>query len=147
MEVGRVQGHVDGLGAGKDGVGDVVFVERREHNHAIAGIAGGHHCRHHGFGTATSDHDVRVRVDGQAGEPGLLARQRLTEVGRAPGHRVLMGSVSAAVLSRLLEHLRRVEIRKALRQVDRPVRIGQPGHVANDRLGEACDATTGLRHV
>ena len=109
-----MQGHVDRFGARENRVRDVVLVERRKHHHAVARIAGGHHRDHHGFGAAAGDHDVRIRVDGKAGEMGLLARQGLTESGRAPGHRVLMGPVSARVLSRLLQHFGWVEVRKSL---------------------------------
>ena len=47
---GRHERHVDGIGAGKDGVGTVVLVERTEDDHLVAGVGDGHHGRHHRLG-------------------------------------------------------------------------------------------------
>src|SRR5581483_5164950 len=55
---------------------------------------------------------------------------------RTPGDRVLVDVRGQGLSRRLLERLRGREIRKALREVDGPVQVGEPRHLADDRLRE-----------
>jgi hypothetical protein len=64
-------------------------------------------------------------------EPGGLIGQRLAEAGRAPGDRVLVVSCLEGFRGRRQQGRRRVEIGEALRQVNRPILAGDPGHLAD----------------
>ena len=90
VELWRVQGHVDGLRPGQDGVRPIVFVEGGEHDNLIARVGHGHHGRHHGLGAAAGDDNLPVGVDGAPHELGLLGRQGFAEVLCAPGDGILM---------------------------------------------------------
>ena len=147
VERRRAQGHVDGLGAGEDRIGGVVLVERREDDHLVARIAGGHHRDHHRFGAAAGDDEVLVGVDRQAAEPVDLLGEGLTEARGAPGHGILVMRTARGAFQGGQQFLGRGEVREALRQVDGPVLVGQAGHPADDGFGETGETAGGRRHA
>ena len=58
-----VQRHVARDGAGEDGVGPVVLVERLEDDHLVARVHQRQHGRDHPLGRAAGDGDLGLRVD------------------------------------------------------------------------------------
>ena len=150
VEGGRVERHIDGLGAREDGVGAVVLIKRREDDDLVAGVRDRHHGGHHGLGGAAGDHDVLVGVDRHTHKVLLLGRERLTHGLRAPRDGVLM--VERLGVGRdgakALEQLRRgIEVREALREVDGAVLIGDARHAADDRIGECRRAVGEFFHA
>ena len=135
-ELRRRQGHVDGLRAGEDGVCAVVLVEGGEDDDPVAGVGHGHHGGHHGLGAAAGDGDLAVGVNGPAHIAGLLCRQGLPEVLRAPGNRVLMYIFPRDLRQPVQNGLGRLEVRKPLGEVDGTVPVGDPGHAPDHRVGE-----------
>ena len=138
----RNQRDINGLCPGKNGVGPVILVKRREDHHLVAGVADGHHGCHHGFGAAAGHADLGVGihlvVQGRAG----LFRQCLTEVLRAKGHGILMRAVVGGLCQRIQQLLRRVKVRKTLRKVDGIVLVIDAGHAADDRIRECAHTVT-----
>ena len=136
MEIRRQQGDVDRLRAGKDRVRAVVFIERREYDDLVPGVADGHHCGHHGFCAAAGHDDLRIRVDVVPKGAGLLVRKRPAEVGRAEGDGILVRAGITGLCERIEDLARRVKIREALREVDRAMRVADARHAADDGVGE-----------
>ena len=136
MELRRVQGHVDRFRAGEDGIRPVVFIEGGEHDDLIAGVGHSHHGRHHGLGAAAGDHDLPVGVDGAPHELGLLSRQGFAEVLCAPGDGVLMEVLMGHLRQPVQNLLGRLEVGKALGQVDGVVLERDPSHPADDGIGK-----------
>ena len=135
-EFRRRQGHINGFRTGEDGVCAVVFVERREDDYLVPGIDHRHHGGHHGLGAAAGDGDLAVGVNGPAHIAGLLCRQGLPEVLRAPGNRVLMYIFPRDLRQPVQNGLGRLEVRKPLGEVDGTVPVGDPGHAPDHRVGE-----------
>lgn len=80
MEGRRIQGHVNRLCAGENGIRSIVFIKRRKNNYLVAGVCDGHHSCHHGFGAAAGYYDFSVGVNGSAHETGLFFCQRFPEI-------------------------------------------------------------------
>ena len=139
---GRHQRDVDRLGTGKDGVCAVIFIERREDHHLVAGVADGHHGGHHGFGAAAGHAylgvGVHCMVQGRAG----LFRQRFAEVLRTEGDGILVWAVVGGLCQRVQQLLGRVKIREALRKVDGIILVIDAGHAADDRIRECAHTVT-----
>ena len=133
----RHEGHVDGLGLAQDGVGAVVLVEGREHDHLVAGVAHGVHRAHHGLGAAAGHHDVAVGVDVDAHEAALLGGERLAEVLRTPGEGVLVRPLVGHLRQAVEQGLGRVEVGEALGEVHGAVLERHTRHAADDRVGKA----------
>ena len=87
-----------------------------------------------------------IRVDGEAAEAVDLLGQRLAEARGAPGDGVLVMRPPGGAFQGGQQFLGRREVRKTLREVDGSVLIGQPGHPADDGLGETGEAAGGRRH-
>ena len=136
-EGGGHQGHIDGLGAGEDGVGAVVFVEGGEDDDFVAGIGDSHHGAHHGLGGAAGGYDLGIGVDGAAHVVALLFRQRLPEVLGTPGDGVLVGAFMGYLRQTVQNGLGRVKVGEALGQVYSVVLQGDPSHTADDGVGKA----------
>ena len=134
--VRRVQGHVARHGPRENRVRPVVLVERLEDDDLVAGVDGRQHRRHHGLGRAAAHRDLVLGVDGNAVPPRELARHRLAQRLRPPRHRVLVDVGRDRGLRRRLQLRGGGEVGKPLRKVDRPVPVGQPGHLPDHRLGE-----------
>ena len=117
VERGRVERHIDGLGARENRVGTVVLVERREDNDLVSGVRNRHHGGHHGLGGAACDYDVLVGVDRHAHKVLLLGRERLAHGLGAPSDGVLVierlgvGRDGAEALE---QPRRRIEVGEAL---------------------------------
>jgi len=73
----------------------------------------------YGFGHSAGHRDMLLGIDFLAVKPEALLRNRLAEAGLSPGHSILIPSASHRLLGRGENFLRRVEIRKSLRQQDR----------------------------
>ena len=142
----RRERHIDGHRAGEDRVGTVIFVERGEDDDLVAGIGDGHHCGHHGLGAAAGDDDLAVGVDVAAHEVGLLLRQRLAEVLRAPGDGVLMIVLVGDLREAVEDGLGRVEVGEALGKIHCAVLVGDTGHAADDGIGKARGAVRKCLH-
>lgn len=138
MEVGWYEGHVDGFGAGEDGVGTVIFVERREDDDLVAWVGDGHHGGHHGFCAAAGNDDFAVRVIVEAGEMLLFTADGFTEILGAPGDGVLVRAFCGYLAQAVGDCLWRCKIGEALGEIDRIVLIGDAGHAADDGIGEMC---------
>ena len=69
-----MQGHVTGHGAGQDGVGTVVLVERLEDHDFVARVDRRQHGGDHRFGRAATHGDLRVGVDRDPVTPGEVSR-------------------------------------------------------------------------
>ena len=117
VERGRVERHIDGLGARENRVGTVVLVERREDDNLVSGVRNRHHGGHHGLGGAACDYDVLVGVDRHAHKVLLLGRERLAHGLGAPSDGVLVierlgvGRDGAEALE---QPRRRIEVGEAL---------------------------------
>ena len=146
FEGGGVQGHVDGLGAGKDRIRPVVFVERRKDDDLVSRVAGRHHGDHHGFGAAAGDDDMGVGIQVEAHPAALFAGQGLAECGRPPGDGVLVVVPVHGVFGRRHQFRRRIEIRKSLGKIDGTAFVGHAGHLPDDRFGEVFQALGCLWH-
>ena len=85
---------------------------------------------------AAAHGDLRVGVDRHAVAARELRRDRLAQRPGAPGDGVLVDVGANRGARRLLDRRGRGKIRKALRQIDGAVLLRQPGHLADDRLGE-----------
>ena len=142
MEIGRHKRHIDRLCAGQDGVCTVVFVKRGEDDDLVARIGHGHHRRHHGFRAAAGRDDLGIRVDGASHQARLLGGQRLAEVLCTKGHSVLVRAGIGCPCQRVQQLLRRVKIRKTLRQVDGVILIIDAGHAADDRIRKGAHTVT-----
>ena len=135
-EMRRMERHVDRLGARENRIGCVVLVEGRKDDDLISRIARRHHRDHHRLGAAAGDHEMPIRIDVESGEVRDLARQRLTKARSAPRHGILMKRTARGALQGSQNLLRRIEIRKALREVDRAVLIGHTRCAADDGFAE-----------
>ena len=146
--IGFAQPHVFRFGAGEDRIRAVVLVERLEDDHLVSGIDTRQHHGHHRFGGPAADRDLLVGVHRHA----VAAREV-----RGDGVPQRMGAVRRRILilfgldrraGGVLDHLRRLEIREALREIDRVMEFGQAGHFAEHRIGERRHApgATDLRH-
>lgn len=117
VERGRVERHIDGLGARENRVGTVVLVERREDDDLVSGVRNRHHGGHHGLGGAACDYDVLVGVDRHAHKVLLLGRERLAHGLGAPSDGVLVIErlgVSRDGAEALEQPRRRIEVGEAL---------------------------------
>ena len=79
-------------------------------------------------------------VSGSMARPWRRAASRAmacAQLGRAPGDGVLVDVGVDGARRRGLDRLGRGEVGEPLRQVDRAVPMRQPGHLADDRFGEA----------
>ena len=63
-----MQWHIDRNSSGQDGIGSIIFIERRKDHNLVARIAAGHHGSHHRLGTAASNNHIGFRVNGNSHE-------------------------------------------------------------------------------
>jgi hypothetical protein len=134
---GRAQRHVPGRGARQDGVRAVVLVERLEDDHLVAGIDDPEQAGDHRLGRSAADRHLRVGVDRHAVAPRPVAGDGLAQDAGAPGHRILVHVAVDGPAGGRLDLGRRGEVGEALREVDGAVALGEAGHLADHRLGEA----------
>ena len=135
-EVRGRQGHVDGLAVRQDGLGMVVLEVGGEQDNLIPRVGQGEDGVHHGLGGADGHHDLRIRVQGAAHEAAALPGQGLTEVGCAHGNGVLVGAQMAHLRQTVHHGLGGIEVREPLGQVDGSRVNSDPGHPADDGIGE-----------
>jgi len=135
--VGLAQPHEARARAREDRVGPVVLVKGLEDDHLVARVHQRQQRRDHALGGAAADHDLALRIERQAGEVRVLGHQRVTQALRAPRDGVLVDVGQHGARRLLLDRPGRREVRETLREVDGAVRAGEPGHLADDRLGEA----------
>lgn len=147
MEVRRQKRHINRLCAGKDCIRAVVFIEGREHDDLVSGVADGHHCAHHGLCASAGHNDFRIRVDVMPKGAGLLVRKRTAEVGRAEGNGILVRAGIGGLCERIQDLARRVKIREPLGKVDRAMLVADAGHAANDGIGELGNAFAQFGHI
>ncbi len=145
-EIGRAQRDVDRLGAGEDRVGGVVLVEGREDDDFITWVAGGHHGDHHRLGAAAGGDEMAVGIDLELREAVDLRRERLPETDRSPSDRILVERPARTPFQRLEQDFRRIEIRKALGEIDGLMLVGEAGHFADDRFLKDREAAGGGWH-
>ncbi|MDQ1262166.1 MAG: hypothetical protein QG575_1347, partial [Euryarchaeota archaeon] len=62
------------------------------------------------------------------------------EILSAPGYCILMRSIHGHIFQSPQKRLRRLEVRKALREVDGSMSVGDSGHFADDRFCEIFQA-------
>ena len=137
---GGIQGDINGLRTGEDGVRTVIFIEGGEDDHLVSGIGNGEHGAHHGLGGAAGGHDLLIGVDGAAHEAALLAGQCFPEILGTPGDGILVGSLVGHFCQTVHNGLGRIKIREALREVHRVILHGDAGHAADDGIGKAFGA-------
>ena len=142
MEIGRKQGHIEGLRTGQDRVRTVVFIEGREHDHLVAGVGYRHHRGHHRLGAAAGDDDFSVGVDVHPGEAFHLAGQCFAEILGSPGEGILMRFFGSDSRQRIGNLPGRLEVRESLGKVDGVILIGYPGHPADDGIGKVFSSFT-----
>ena len=140
VEIRRHERHIDRLCTGQDGIRTVVLVKRGENDNLVARIGDCHHRSHHRLGAAAGRDNFGVRVDPAAHEIGLLGSQRLTEVLRTPGNRILVVILVGHLRQTVEQLLRRLKVRETLRQVYRVILHGNARHTADDRVGKASGA-------
>ena len=102
----RMQAHKAGLGAGKNSVRAVVFVERLEDDHFVARIDDGHQGGDHGFGGTAANGDLAFRIDGHALRARELLDDRIAQGLRSPGDGVLIVVGGDGSAGRLLDFRR-----------------------------------------
>ena len=90
----------------------------------------------HRLGAAAGDGDLGLGVDRQAQVPGGVLGDRLAEVLRPPGDRILVDVGLDRAAGGRLELGRGGEVGHSLRQVDRVVLRGLDRHAADHALGE-----------
>ena len=129
-----MQRHIDRFRAGKDHVRAVVFIERGENDELISRIRHGHHRRHHGLGAAAGHNDLLIRVNVHPHEMALLFGDPLPEILGAPGDGILVIVLPGDLLQPLQDLMRRIKVRKSLREVHGAVAVGDPGHTADHRV-------------
>ena len=147
IKLRRIERHIYRLGARKNRVRTVVFIERRENNHLVARVGHGHHCRYHRLGAAAGDDYFRIGVDAPAHELRLLLGERLSEILCAPGYRILMIILVRNLGKAVEDFFGRIKIRESLRQIDRAVLQRDSRHSADDRIGEIFCSAGKFRHV
>ena len=116
--IGRMQLHEARRRAGKNRVGTVIFVERLEDDHFIAGIDDGHHRRHHRFRRTAANRDFAFRIDGDALRALEFLSDRVAKRFRTPGDGVLIDVRVDGFLRGALDFSRSAEIGKSLREID-----------------------------
>ena len=136
IEGGRHQGNEHRLTVGKNGLGAVVLKIGGEHGDLVAGVGQGKDGVHHGLRGADGDDHIRVGVQGAAHKAAGLPGQRLAEVWRAHGDGVLVRTQGTDFGQTVGQSFGRVEVRKALGQVDGVVGYGNPRHAADNGIGE-----------
>ena len=130
------QRDVSRRGARQNRIRPVVLVEGLEDDDFVARIDEGHHGGHHRLGRAAAHRDLLVGNHAESVAPLELASDRLAQRARAPRDRVLVDVGVDCRTRRVLDGGGRRKIRKSLRQVDAPMKLIEPGHLADDRLGE-----------
>ncbi len=139
--IGCAQRDETWYGSADHAVRAIVLVERLEDDHLISGIHGGEHGGDHRLGRPARHGDLCLRIDPPAPGRRLLSRDRVTQLRRAPGERVLVVSIVQRARCRLEDPRIGREIGDPLRKVHRavgPVDLQvQARHLADDRLGEA----------
>ena len=138
--------HKNRIRAGKNRVRAVVFIERGEHDHLVAGVADGHHGAHHRFGAAAGDENFGIRIDFAAVCAALLAGERFAEVLCTEGHGILMRPLIRDFAQAVGDRLGRRKIRKSLREVDGIHLIADAGHAADDGVGKRLNAMAQFWH-
>ena len=135
--VGLVERHVARHRAREDRVGPVVLVERLEDHDLVAGVDQPEHRRDHPLGGAAHDRDVGVGARRPARMPASRLRgDRLAQRLRAPRDRVLVDVGEERGRGRLLQLLRRREVREALGEAHRAGLDREAVHLADDRFRE-----------
>ena len=146
VERRRNERHEDRVRAGENRVRAVVFIERGEHDHLVAGVADGHHRAHHGFGAAAGDENFGIRIDFAAIGAALLAGERFAEVLRAEGHGILVRAFIGDLAQAVGDRLGRRKIRETLREVDGVHLVADAGHAADDGIGKRLNAMAQFWH-
>ena len=82
-----------GVAPRQNGIRSVVLVEGLEDDHLISGVDGRKQGRDHRLGRSAAHCHLAVRVDGHVVSPGELSSDRRAQVGRAPGHGILIDVV------------------------------------------------------
>jgi hypothetical protein len=134
--VGRAQPHIARLGSGKNRIRPIVFVKRLKDDDFVARVEAGHHHRHHGFGGSAADGDLLVGNHRHAEAAREVLGDGVAKRGGAIRRRVLVLLGLDRRASRVLDSLRRFEIREALREIDGVVQLGQPRHFAEHGIGK-----------
>ncbi len=129
-----MQRNINWFRARQNCIGSVIFVEWRKDDDFVTGIARGHHGDHHRLGAAAGDDKMPVGINGEAGEPGDFPRERLAKTRRAPGDGVLMKRSARGAFERDEQFLRRIEIGKPLREIDRAVSGSQAASFPESRI-------------
>src|SRR6185437_5839375 len=106
-------------------------------DHFVARINNAHHGGHHGLGRAATNRDFALRIDGDALRARKLLDNRITQGLRSPGDGVLIDVGGDGGTGGFLDFSWRVEIGKALCEIDRVVFHREPRHFANYGFGEA----------
>jgi hypothetical protein len=133
--VGLTQSDEPRHGPGNDGIGPVVLVIRLENHHLVARIENGQQRREHRFRRSAA-HRHLCGADRHAVPTGKIRRDGFAKVFGAPCDRILIDIALDRAARGVLDRLVRREIRKALRQVDGVVFLGEPRHLPDNRLRE-----------
>ena len=88
-----------------------------------------------------------IRVNGNVHEPAALAADRAAEIRRAHRDRVLVWSLLADLAQPVGHGLRGIEVREALRQIDRAAVKAHTRHPANDGVGEMLVSSAHFLHT
>jgi len=135
-------------GPGHLDVGHVGVEERLEDDDLIAGIHQTQHREEHAQRCPGNDQHVRVRIDGLPVMAAGVLGDRPAQGGR-PDRRRIPGRLAGAegLHRRLDDSRRRVKIRRALPQVDRPVPERQGVNLGKDARPQVPDAVGHLSHA
>ena len=83
-------------------VGGIVFVKGREEPDLVARVADGHHRHHHRLGRAARDDELALSAStGMPVKRVSFCAECMAQLGRTPGHRVLVAAGVHRILRRL----------------------------------------------
>ena len=133
------------LRAAEDRVRAVVLVERLEDDHLLARIDQRQERRGHGLGGAAGDGDLGLGIDRHAVPVRVLSRRRRSRSRFAP--QVMAYWLMSARMARAAASLSTSgagKLGKPCARLMAPWCVGEPGHSADDRLGETVGAAGGV---
>ncbi len=136
-KVGRLERDDAGGGPGEGDGGAVAVVKGLEEHDLVARVAEAEQGGEDHFGGAAADGDAELGVVVEAVGEATAAGEGGAQLGHAGRGRVLAAARFDRGDRRPLDELGAVEIGEALRQIDGPGLVGEPGHFGEDCRAEA----------
>jgi hypothetical protein len=131
-EVWGAERHETRHSAGERDPDGVAVVVGLDEDHLIVGIDQTEEGGGQGLGTARSDRDLCLRVEGSAEFGPVSEGYCLSQVGYAVARRILVVAARHRAGRGFFYEVGPVPIGETLPEIDRPMLVGQPGHFGED---------------